>query len=147
MAESIYNQFHRRTFVNGRKFYLYIAQDLHIFDTRKQLGKSYYSYNGKWDTVWDGDNKTLLKSLDVSSYQPWRQVARGKYTCTANITIAQDVQLENHSAPIEREDIATALHKHNVLRQIESIQISPNGRFCSIKFQFYKSCKPSALKD
>ena len=69
MAESIYNQFHRRTFVNSRKFYLYIAQDLYIFDTRKQLGKSYYSYNGKWDAIWDGDNKTLLKSRKMHMYR------------------------------------------------------------------------------
>ena len=45
------------------------------------------------------------------------------------------MQLENHSAPINRKDIATAIHKRNILRQTESIQISPNGQFCSIKFQ------------
>ena len=54
---------------------------------------------------------------------------------TTDMCIAQDVQLENHSGPIDRKDIATAPHKRNILCQTESIQISPNGRFCSIKFQ------------
>ena len=78
------------------------------------------------DLVWDGQNKTLFKSPDVSDYQPWRQTVRGKRTCTTDTCIAQDVQQENHSAPIDRKDIATALHKRNLLKQTESIQISPN---------------------
>ena len=41
---------------------------------------------------------------------------------------------QNKAAPIDRKDIAHALHQRNVLRVTESIQISPNGRFCSIKF-------------
>lgn len=87
------------------------------------------------DPVWDGQYKTLFKSSDVSDYHPWRQAVRGKRTCTADMCIAQDVQQENHSAPIDRKDIATALYKRNLLRQTESIQISPNRRFCPVKFQ------------
>ena len=56
------------------------------------------------DLVWYGQNKTLFKSPDVSDYQPWRKTARGKATCTTDICIAQDVQQENHSAPIDRKD-------------------------------------------
>ena len=48
--------------------------------------------------------------------------------------VALDVQEENHSGPIDRKLIAQALQKRNFLRVAESIQISPNGRFCSIKF-------------
>ena len=68
------------------------------------------------DTVWDGANKALCKSPDFSDYQPWRQVARGKRTYTADMCIAQDVQQENNSAPIDRKYIAQALHKRNLLR-------------------------------
>ena len=41
---------------------------------------------------------------------------------------------QNKAAPIDRKGIAHALHQRNVLRVTESIQILPNGRFCSIKF-------------
>lgn len=52
-----------------------------------------------------------------------------------HICLAQDVQQEKQETPIDRKDIAQALHKRNIFRQTEPIQISPNGRFCSIKFQ------------
>ena len=52
-----------------------------------------------------------------------------------HMCLAQDVQQENQETPIDRKDIAQALHKRNIFRQTEPIQISPNGRFCSIKFQ------------
>ena len=48
--------------------------------------------------------------------------------------IAQDVQQEQQLERLDRKDIAQALHKINLLHVAESIQISPNGRFCSIKF-------------
>ena len=44
--------------------------------------------------------------------------------------IAQDMQQENQLTPIDRKDIAQALHKQNFLHLTESIQISPDGRFC-----------------
>ena len=36
--------------------------------------------------------------------------------------------------PIDRKLIAQELQKRNLLRVAESIQISPNGQFCLIKF-------------
>ena len=78
------------------------------------------------DTVWDGANRTLVKTPDLKNYQPWRNVVRGKRTCTADICVALDVQEENHSGPIDRKLIAQVLQKRNLLRVAESIQISPN---------------------
>ena len=86
------------------------------------------------DTVWDGANRTVFKTPDLKNYKPWRNVARCKRTRTADICVALDVQEENHSGPIDRELIAQALQKRNLLRVAKSIQISPNGRFYSIKF-------------
>ena len=85
-------------------------------------------------TVWDGANKILFKISNLSNYQPWRNIVRGKRTCTFDMCVAQDVQQQSNSAPIDRKDIAQALHSRNFLRSAESIQISPNERFCSIKF-------------
>ena len=85
--------------------------------------------------VWGGANKSLFKSPDISDYQPWRQVVPGKRTCTADVSIAQDVKQENQATPIDSKNVAQALHKRNLRRLTESIQISPNGRFWSIKFQ------------
>ena len=86
------------------------------------------------ETVWDGENPTLFETPNLSKYQPWHNVVRGKRTCTANLCIAQDVQQEHHLESLDRKNIAEALHKRNMLRVAESIQISPNTRFCSIKF-------------
>lgn len=86
------------------------------------------------DTVWDGKNHTLLDTPELSSYQPWQTVVRGKGTWTANMCIAQDVELEEKSVPIDKEDIAQALHERNLLRLTDFIQISSKGRFYSIKF-------------
>ena len=90
--------------------------------------------NNMGDTVWDGANRTLFKTPNLKNYQRWCNVVRGKRTCTADMCVALDVQEENHSGPIDRKLIAQALQKRNLLRVAESIQISPNGRFCSIKF-------------
>ena len=48
--------------------------------------------------------------------------------------VALDVQEDTHSGPIDRKLIARALQKRNLLHVVESIQISPNGRYYSIKF-------------
>ena len=85
------------------------------------------------ETVWDGRNHTLYETPDLSHYQPRRTAARGKRTCTADMCIAQDVQLHEKSAPIDRKDIAKALHERN-LQLTESMQFSPNARFFFIKF-------------
>lgn len=86
------------------------------------------------ETVWNGRKETLYNTPDISSYQPWRTLVWGKRTCTADMCIAQDIRVEEKSAPIDRKDIAQALHLRNLLRFTESIQISPNGRFCSVNF-------------
>ena len=86
------------------------------------------------DTVWDGADRTLFKTPDLKNYQPWRYVVRGKRTCTTDMCVALDVQEENHSDPIDRKLIAQALQKRNLSLVEESIQISPNWWFRSIKF-------------
>ena len=86
------------------------------------------------DTVLDGQNHTLFDTPELSNYQSWQTVVRGKRTCTAGKFIAQDVQLEEESAPIVREDIVQVLHEIYLLRLTDFIQILSNGRFYSIKF-------------
>ena len=54
--------------------------------------------------------------------------------CTGDMCVALDVQEENDSDPIDRKLIAQALQKRGLLRVAELTQISPNGRFCYIKF-------------
>ena len=68
---------------------------------------------------WDGINKTLFKTPDLSNYQTWRNVARGKRTCTSDMCVAQDVQQENQSAAIDKKDITQVLHSRNLLRLAE----------------------------
>ena len=58
--------------------------------------------------------------------------------------VALHVQEENHSGPIDTKLIAQALEKRNLLRVAESIQISPNGRFCSINSRQPRLCQYSA---
>ena len=72
----------------------------------------------------DGTNRTPLKIPDPKNHQPWHNAARGKRTRTEDMCVALDAKEENHSGPIDRK----------LIPQAESIQISPNGRFCSIKF-------------
>ena len=55
-------------------------------------------------------------------------------TCTTDMCVRLDVQEENHSGPVDRKLTAQVLQKRNFLRMAEPIQISPNGRFRSIKF-------------
>ena len=63
------------------------------------------------DTVWDGANRTLFKTPELKNYQPWRNVVRDKRTCTADMCVALDVQVENRSGPIDRKLITQALQK------------------------------------
>ena len=76
------------------------------------------------DAVWDSANKTLFKFPDLSDYQPWTQVVRVKRTCTADMCLAQDVQQENQETPIDRKDIAQALHKRNIFRDKQKLSKS-----------------------
>ena len=77
--------------------------------------------------------KTLFKTRDLSYYQPWRNVARGKRTCTANMCVAQDVQQENQSAAIDKKDITQVLHSRNLLRLAEKIPNLSQQEVCSVK--------------
>ena len=80
------------------------------------------------NTVWDEANRTLFKFKipNLKNYQPWRNVASGKRTRTANMCVVLHVQEENHSGLIDRKLIAQALQKRNLFRVAEPIQISPN---------------------
>ena len=71
---------------------------------------SLFLYN-MGDTVWDGANRILFKTPDLKNYQPYRNMVRGKRTCTADLCVALDVQEENHFGPIDRKLIAQALQK------------------------------------
>ena len=62
-----------------------------------------------------------------------RNVVRGKRTCTADMCVVLDVQKENDSGLIDRKLIPYVLQKRNLLGVAESIEISTNGRFCSLK--------------
>ena len=72
------------------------------------------------ETVWDGANRTLFETPDLTNYQPWHNVVRGERTCRADLCIAQDLQKEEKSAPLDRKDIAQVLHKRNLVRVAES---------------------------
>ena len=58
----------------------------------------------------------------------------GKKTCTSNICDLQYGLLQTGQKPITQKDIADALAKRGVLRQVETIQISSNIKFPSIEF-------------
>ena len=62
-----------------------------------------------------------------------RNVVRGKRTCTADMCVVLDVQKENDSGLIDRKLIPYVLQKRYLLGVAESIEISPNGRFCSLR--------------
>ena len=87
------------------------------------------------DSVWEGENRTLFETPDINNYQPGQTVVRGKRICTTDMCIAQDVQQENKSAPLDCKNVVQVLHKRNLLPVAESIKLSPNGRFSSIKFK------------
>ena len=63
------------------------------------------------NSKWDGENRTLFETPDITNYQPWQTVVRGKRTSTVDMYIAQFVQQENKSAPLDRKDVAQVLHK------------------------------------
>ena len=86
------------------------------------------------DAAWDGTNKNQFKTRDVWNYQPWINVVRSKGVWTIDLCVAQDVHQENQSKSVDKKDIAQALHSKNFLISAESMQISPNGQFCSIRF-------------
>ena len=71
---------------------------------------------------------------DDSSFHPWQQVIRGRSTCTANAFNMQQALKSENKEPLNRKDIAPALHNRNLLRQTKVIQISSNLKYISIQF-------------
>lgn len=61
-------------------------------------------------------------------------MVRGRSTCTANIHDIQRELIDNNQPLINRDDIAEALHKRNLLRQTKVIQISSDIKYISIQF-------------
>lgn len=61
-------------------------------------------------------------------------MVRGRSTCTANIYDIQRELIDNNQPLINRDDIAEALHKRNLLRQTKVIQISSDIKYISIQF-------------
>ena len=64
----------------------------------------------------------------------WENNFAGKKTCTSNIYDLQYGLLQTGEKLINRKDIAEALLKRGVLRQVQAIQISSNIKFVSIGF-------------
>ena len=71
----------------------------------------------------------------MQTYRPWTNAVRGRSTCTTNIFNIQKELIENNKPPINRDDIAQALHQRNLLRQTKVIQISSNIKYLSIEFE------------
>ena len=71
----------------------------------------------------------------MQTYRPWTNVVRGRSTCTTNIFHIQKELIDNNKPPINRDDIAQALHKRNLLRQTKVIQILSNIKYLSIQFE------------
>lgn len=61
-------------------------------------------------------------------------MVRGRSTCTANIYDIQRELIDNNQPLINRDNIAEALHKGNLLRQTKVIQISSDIKYISIQF-------------
>ena len=78
----------------------------------------------------DNDDTNYMQTC-----RPWTNVVRGRSTCTSNIYNIQKELIDNKKPPINRDDIAQALHKRNLLRQTKVIQISSNIKYLSIQFE------------
>ena len=79
------------------------------------------------DTVWDRHPR-FIKLPTLAKCRQGKMNVHCRHACIIN------VQQEKHSTPLYRKDITQVLHRRNLLRIIEFIQISANGRFCSIKY-------------
>ena len=95
-------------------------------------------------TVWDGANRTLFKTPDLKNYEPWRNVVRGKRTCTADMCVALDVQKENHSDPIDRKIIAQALQKRIFYVWQNRFKYLLTDDFAPLNTRQPRSCQHSA---
>ena len=87
------------------------------------------------DDVNDTTNIIKDKTNFTESYKPWTNLFRGRSTCTSNIYYIQRELINNDKPPINRDDIAQALQKRNLLRQTRVIQIFCNIKYVSIRFE------------
>ena len=78
------------------------------------------------DHINDNTNIDNNDTNYMQTYWPWTNVVRGRSTCTSNIYDIQKELIDNNKPPMNRDDIAQALHKRNLLRQTKVIQISSN---------------------
>ena len=66
--------------------------------------------------------------------KPQENTLTGNKTCTSNICDLQFGPIQTKGKTMNREDIAEALVKRNILRQVKTIQSSSNKKFVSIDF-------------
>ena len=84
--------------------------------------------------VWDGTNHNIMdidKDLGFyQGYEPWQTIIQGIKTATAYIRpFQQSLQVK-----INRDNIAVALARKNLLRRTKTIQLSLNRIFASVEF-------------
>ena len=75
--------------------------------------------------MWDGTNQNLM-DIDEDlgfyhGYEPWKTIIQGIKTATAYIKPFQQL---SRQVKINRDNIAEALAKKNILRQMRTIQLS-----------------------
>ena len=78
------------------------------------------------DHINDNTNVDNNDTNYMQTYWPWTNVVRERSTCTSNMYDIQKELIDNNKPPMNRDDIAQALHKRNLLRQTKVIQISSN---------------------
>ena len=79
------------------------------------------------------DNNDNNKSY-WHNFKPWENPFVGKKTCAAYIWDIQQELRHNNEDLINRDIVAEALAKRNVLRQTKTIQITTNLKFLSLEF-------------
>ena len=68
-------------------------------------------------------------------FKPWENPFVGKKTCTTYIWDMQEEFRHNGERLINRDTVAKALAKRNILRQTKTTQISTNLKFVSLEFE------------
>ena len=64
-------------------------------------------------------------------YEPWNSIVQSIKTATAYIKPFQQL---SRQVKINRDNIAEALARKNILRQTRTIQLSSNRKFASVEF-------------
>ena len=85
--------------------------------------------------MWDSTNHNIM-DIDEDlgfyhGYEPWKTIIQGIKTATAYIKPFQQLSCQ---VKINRDNIAKALAKNNILRQTRTIQLSSNRKFASVEF-------------